>query len=240
MTGAAGGCGGETYIVRLSAWAPGIENPGEWDEWAQGKRDISHNAKGPEISFTDPLFRRRLSQISKMTIQVVHDLMPLGENTKILFLSFRGEQCRQFQINKTLIEEKSVSPAAFSLSVYNAPAALAAIAFGLKGGYSALYPAKDSFAAGLKAAEAMLFSGAGTADKNSPASELVFVYADETAPPEFECYSKECPPPAAFGLLLSGTPRPPAIPLSAIKTDEDNPLAFIRQLLLSGGIHVSS
>ena len=223
---------GETYIVRLSAWAPGIRSSGEWDEWALGKRNISHDAKGPEISFTDPLFRRRLSQISKMTIQVIHDLLPLGEDTKIVFLSFRGEHSRQFQINKTLIEEKSVSPAAFSLSVYNAPVALASIAFGLKGGYSALYPGKDSFTAGLKAAEAALFSGA--------AEELLFVYADEEAPPEFERFSKECLPPAAFGLLLSRTPQPHAIPLSSIKTNEDSPLAFIRQLLLCGRIHVSS
>ena len=224
--------GGETYIIRFSAWAPGIESPGEWDEWAVGKRNISPGAKGPEIAFTDSMFRRRLSRISKMTIQVIHGLLPVGENTKIIFLSFRGEHSRQFQVNKMLIQEKSVSPAAFSLSVYNAPVALAAMAFGLKGGYSALYPGNDSFAAGIKAAEAALF--AGTAD------DIVCVYADEEAPPEFECFSKECPPPAAFGILLSQTPRPLSVPLSSIKTDEDTPLAFLKSLLLCEGIHVSS
>jgi len=224
--------GGETYIVRLSAWAPGITSAGEWNEWALGKRGMDFNAKGPEISFTDPMFRRRLSRISKMTVQVVHDLLPVGEGTKIIFLSFRGEYSRQFQINKTLIEENSISPAAFSLSVYNAPVALATIAFGLKGGYSALYPGNDSFAAGLKAAQAALFSGV--------VGELIFVYADEEALPEYERFSGECPPPAAFGLLLSRSPCPDSVPLSSVKTDEEDPLAFLRQLLLSGEIHVSS
>ena len=222
----------ETYITRLSAWAPGIGTPGEWDEWARGKRDITGGAKGPELSFTEPMFRRRLSQISKMTVQVVHGLLPVADDTKLFFLSFRGELSRQFQINKMLIEEQTLSPAAFSLSVFNAPVALATMALGLKGGYSALYPAKDSFACGLKAAEAALCS--------LSAAELAFVYADEEAPPEYACFSGECPPPAAFGLVLSRTPGPGgSVPLSSLKRDGDSPLAFLKRLLLDGALHVS-
>ena len=226
--------GAEAYIVRFSAWAPGIGSPAEWDEWARDKRSITPGAKGPELSFADPMFRRRLSRVSKMTVQVVHDLLPVEESAKIIFLSFRGEHTRQFQVNKTLIEEKSVSPAAFSLSVYNAPVALATIAFGLKGGYTALYPAKDSFFSGLKAAQAALFAGT--------APELLFVYADEEAPPEFERFSGEAgdyPPPAALGLLLSREPRPLSMPLSSIETDEDKPLAFLKSLILREVVHAS-
>jgi len=221
----------EIYITRLSAWAPGIENSAEWDEWALGKHNISFGAKGPEISFTDSMFRRRLSQISKMTIQVIHDLLPLGEDTKIFFFSFRGELSRQYQINKMVIEERTLSPAAFSLSVFNAPVALASMAFGLKGGYSALYPGKNSFTTGIIAAEAALLS--------DTKEEIVLVYADESVPPEYGCFFQECPPPVAFGLLLSRSPRPPSIPLSLLKTEEDNPLNFLKQLLLCGEIHVS-
>ena len=222
----------ETYIARVSAWAPGVGSPGEWEEWAQDKRDITPGAKGPGLSFTEPMFRRRLSQISKMTVQVVHGLLPVGEGTKLFFLSFRGELSRQFQINKMLIEEKTLSPAAFSLSVFNAPAALATMALGLKGGYSALYPEKDSFASGLKAAEAALWSGA--------ADEIAFVYADEEAPQEYHCFSGECPSPAAFGLLLSRVPGPGSPPLSPLTKEGDSPLAFLKRLLLGGAVHVSS
>ena len=221
----------KTFITRLSAWAGGIANSAEWDEWALGKRDILSGAKGPDISFTDPMFRRRLSAISRMTVQVVHDLLPVGEDVKMIFLSFRGEFSRQFQVNKMLIEEGSVSPAAFSLSVFNAPAALATMALDLKGGYSALYPGKDSFAAGLVAAQAALYSGA--------ASHIIFVYADEEAPPEYECYFRDFPRAIAFALLLSRSERPLSVPLLSITGDEDNPLAFLKQLLLCGKIHVS-
>jgi hypothetical protein len=232
--------GSEIYITRLSAWAPGmgswtLSDPGEWGEWAAGARNISFAGKGPDLAFADSMFRRRLSQISKMTIQVIHDLLPLEEETKIFFLSFRGELSRQYQINKMLIEEKSLSPAAFSLSVFNAPVALASMALGLKGGYTALYPGKNSFIAGIKAAQAALLCGT--------TEELVFVYADEQIPPEYESFFQNCPFPAAFGLLLSRNPvsqvsRSP-IPLSSLK-EEGNPLDFFRQILLRGETYVSS
>jgi len=228
---------GEIYITRLSAWAPGIESSGEWDDWAMGKKNISSGAsqtgkQGPEISFTDSMFRRRLSQVSKMTIQVIHDLLPVGEDTKIFFLSFRGELSRQYQINKMLIEEKTLSPAAFSLSVFNAPVALATMALGLKGGYSALYSGKNSFFAGLKAAQAALLCGAQ--------EEILFIYADEEVKPEYGSFFDKSPLPAAFGLLLSRTKNQPpnSVSLSQLKT-EDDPLNYLKELLLGGGIHVS-
>jgi hypothetical protein len=223
--------GGEIYIARLAAWAPGIAGSGEWDEWALGKRSISCEAKGPDITFTDSMFRRRLSQITKMTIQVIHDLLPLEEDAKIFFLSFRGELSRQYQINKMLIEEGELSPAAFSLSVFNAPVALATIALGLKGGYSALYPEKNSLSAGIKAAEAAILCGT--------TEEAALVYVDENVPPEYRCFFQECPLPLAFGVLLSRSRRPLSIPLSLCK-QEDNPYDFLKQLLLCGEIHVSA
>jgi len=219
------------YISRLCAWAPGVENSGEWERWARGEREIVSDTRAPAIAFTDAMFRRRLSQISKMTVQVVHDLMPVGDDTKILFVSFRGEISRQFQVNKMLIEDNALLPAAFSLSVFNAPAALATIALGLKGGYSALYPGNNSFAACLSAARAF-FSGAR--------EELVFVYADELAPPEYGRYFNEDAPAVAFAVLLTREPRSPSVPLLPLpEHGKGGPLDFLRQLLLSGKIHVS-
>jgi hypothetical protein len=130
-----------------------------------------------------------------------------------------------------LIEEGELSPAAFSLSVFNAPVALATMAFALKGGYTALYPGKNSLSAGIKAAEAALLSGA--------TEEVALVYADENVPPEYGRFFDECPPPLAFGLLLSRTARPLSVPL-ALCAKEDDPYNFLRQLLLRGDIHVAS
>jgi hypothetical protein len=174
-----------------------------------------------------------------MTIQVVHDLLPLGEDTKMIFLSFRGELLRQYKIDKMLIEDKSIMPSDFSFSVFNAPAALASIAFGLKGGYSALYPGGNSFATGLAAAEAALPHGVS--------GELAFVYADEEVPPEYRAVSQGSCLPLAFGFLFSresGGPSPESgavsIPLSALKGGEDSPEVFLKSLLLYRKINAPS
>jgi len=210
----------EIYISRFSAWAPGIENANEWKEWAQGKREILSVSDSPEIMYTDSKFRRRLSQISKMTVQVVHDLLPVNDDTKMIFLSFRGELSRQFKVNKMIIEDNSILPAAFSLSVFNTPVALASMAFGLKGGYSAIYP--NSFASGISLAEA-----AFSCDE---AEQLLFVYADEKAPAEYAEILPEEHPPLAFGFLL--TRNPGDIPLSSLKNETESPANFLKQLIL--------
>jgi len=214
----------EIYISRFSAWAPGIENAEAWEEWAQGRREMICSSESPKIEFTNPMFRRRLSQISKMTIQVVHDLLPVKEETKMIFLSFRGELSRQFVINKMQIENGSFSPSDFSLSVFNAPAASASMALGLKGGYTALYPINNSIKAGLIAADAMLNTGS--------ADELIFIYADEEIPEEYSCLVHEPLPPFAFSLLLSRKPCSGSAVYSMDK-EEICPKDFLRMLYLN-------
>ena len=219
---------GKIFISRFSAWAPGVETSGDWHEWALGKREITLSGKGPELSFAEPMFRRRLSQISKMTIQVVHDLMPAGNDIKIFFASFRGELSRQFQINKMLIEEKTLSPAVFSLSVFNAPAALATMACGLKGGYTAVYPGKNSFSSALKTAEASLLCGT--------AEELIFVYADEKAQDEYSCFFNQILPAFSFALLLSKGSCSNGVPFTSAN---ENPYDFLKRVIIAGGNCVS-
>jgi len=217
------------YVSRFSAWAPGVGTRDEWHEWALGKREIAFDNKAPELSFAEPMFRRRLSQISKMTIQVIHDLMPIADDIKILFTSFRGELSRQYQINKMLTEEKTLSPAIFSLSVFNTPIALATIACGLKGGYTAVYPGNNSFSSALKMAEAALLCGT--------AENLIFVYADEKTQSDYDCFFNETLPAVSFALFLSKSPCPDSIPFDAAN---ENPFDFLKQLLLSGGTNVSA
>ena len=225
-----------SFITKFSAWAPGVESSGEWNEWALGKREISLSSAGPDLAFTEAKFRRRLSQISKMTVQVVHDLLPVAENSKIFFLSFWGELSRQFKINKMLIEDNDILPAAFSLSVFNAPAALASIAFGLKGGYSAIYPGNNSFISGLKLAEAALLyresESAAEPEHAADSEEIIFIYADEEIPPEYREIFPGKHFPLAFAFLLSRKQNGSSIPLSSLITGTNTPEDFLKRLLL--------
>jgi hypothetical protein len=153
-----------------------------------------------------------------MTIQVLHDLMPIPEGAKILFSSFRGELARQLEINKMLIEDEALRPAAFSLSVFNTPPALASMALKLTAGYSAVYTAEGRWDGALLAAAAQTVCGGEDG--------VVLVYADEWVPPEYQAlYAGEARP-FAFAALLSR--RAGGVPLAG--APHTSPEAFLAYL----------
>lgn len=171
------------FVSKLCVWKPPAD-------------DLS---AAPKLEWTEPIFRRRLSQLTKMTVQVVHDLFSdgtLDKNTKLVFLSFRGELEREFKVNKTLIQEESILPAAFSLSVFNAAIAQATIALGLKGGYSCVFPSGADFASGVLSAAAPVLAQGGDA-------KTVLVYADENVPDYYKEFLKGPNEPLAFAAVLS-------------------------------------
>ncbi|MBQ6029249.1 MAG: beta-ketoacyl synthase chain length factor [Treponema sp.] len=156
-------------------------------------------AASPKLEWTEAIFRRRLSQLTKMTVQVVHDIFSdgtLDKNTKLVFVSFRGELEREFKVNKTLIQEESILPAAFSLSVFNAAIAQATIALGLTGGYTCVFPSGADFASGVLSAAAPVLAQGGDA-------KIVLVYADENVPDYYKEFLKGPNEPLAFAALLS-------------------------------------
>ena len=171
------------FVSKLCVWEPPAD-------------DLS---AAPKLEWTEPIFRRRLSQLTKMTVQVVHDLFSDGtvdKNTKLVFVSFRGELEREFKVNKTLIEEESILPAAFSLSVFNAAIAQATIALGLKGGYTCVFPSGADFASGVLSAAAPVLAQGGD-------TKIVLVYADENVPDYYKNFLQGPNEPLAFAALLS-------------------------------------
>jgi hypothetical protein len=230
----------DACAVRFAAWAPGFAGIDDWKAWARGERAIPQTAESPALEYTDPLYRRRLSQVSRMTIQVIHDVLPVEKDTRLVFVSFRGELARQFSINRMLAGDGDIKPAAFSLSVFNTPPASAAIALNLEAGYTAIYPEGGSFRTGLMAALAPVISGA--------VREILLVYADELCPGEYGAVAggyagSQKPPgarmpacvqpqaPFAFAALLGrgngGTP----VAISGGETA--SPEAFLKYLFLA-------
>lgn len=174
----------DIYISDLTVYRPSQENPAEL----------------PKLEFCDPLFKRRLSQVTRMTVQVVHDLIekkPEAKNFKLVFASFRGELSRQLKINKGLVEDAEVMPANFSISVFNTPPAAATIVCGIKAGYTAVYPGQDNFNDALIAAAAPVLSGCE--------EKVMFVYSDEYIIDEYKSVYRggEIPSPMAFACVLS-------------------------------------
>lgn len=187
------------YISNICPWAPGLADDEEaWKLWVNGEKQIEAVKESPKLEYTDALFRRRLSQITKMTVQVVHNLLEktnVDPDTKIVFVSLRGEIEREFTINKGLIEDGEIMPAGFSLSVFNTPISSATLAFGLKGGYSVIYPSKNDFSNAFTTAVAPILAGTE--------KQIIFVYADEIVP---ESYGDKRPLeniPLAFASIIT-------------------------------------
>lgn len=164
--------------------------------WMPPAEDLS---AAPKLEWTEAIFRRRLSQLSKMTIQVVHDFFnaEIDRCTKIVFCSKRGEIAREFKINKSLIEDGEILPASFSLSTFNAPIALATISENLRGGYTAVYPSQGNFSDAILAAAAPILCGRE--------KQIAFVYAEEFVPEVYEEILQENNSPLAFAALLSAS-----------------------------------
>ena len=213
------------FVSKPVMWAPGLEDdPEKWEKWLKGEDRIEKSASAPKLEYTDPLFRRRLSQISKMTVHVVHELLEkedFDKDTKLVFVSLRGEIAREFSINRGIINENMILPAGFSLSVFNTPVALAAIAFGLTGGYSAVYPSKGDFSSALKNAFAPVLCG--------DEEKIVLVCADELVP---ECYGVDSTP-LAFAAVVSAEKTENSVKIDVFDGIR-SPEAFLKYIVGTG------
>lgn len=217
----------EIYISGITKWAPGLSDDEKlWQDWLNGNARIEQIKESPKLEYTDPLFRRRLSQITKMTVHVVHSLLEksrVSKETKLVFVSLRGEIEREFTINKGIIEDGMILPAGFSLSVFNTPVSSATLAFGLKGGYSVLYPSQNDFSQAFKAAVAPVLAGTE--------KEIILVYADELVP---EVYGDKRPEeniPLAFACLISADKKDNCISFDDFSNVGKSPAEFLRFLL---------
>lgn len=133
----------------------------------------------PDVSFVPMLTRRRLSYVSRMVV-LVSDQVSRDKNgnklepCKVTFASQFGEITQQLKISETLIDTGMVSPAHFSLSVFNASIANASILESNTAGYSAVFSGKDAFTTGLTDCLAAL--------ENEPGDSRTFIFADELIP----------------------------------------------------------
>lgn len=195
---------GSVFVSAWSAWAPGIQSPEEWRAWAQGERTLQSASDNPPLAHVDPLFKRRLSQLTRMTIQVGHEALAGQPPMKIAFASTYGEIGQQCKITDRLIAEGEVSPANFSLSVFNTPVAALSIAEKNTEGYVAVYPGKDAFRLGFIESASAILSGAERA--------RLFITADELLPAPYAELEGGSPPPYALALVLSAGPSGIRVP----------------------------
>jgi len=158
----------------------------------------------PDVSFVPMLTRRRLSYISRMVVLVSDQVSRDKDGNKltpckVTFASQFGEISQQLKISQTLLDTGMVSPAHFSLSVFNASIANASILETNTAGYSAVFSGKDAFTTGLTDCIAAL--------ESKSADTRTFIFADELIP---ETYAP-----------VAGVPYPNAVCAIALRLTTD-------------------
>jgi hypothetical protein len=191
----------QLHVAAWAAWAPGRDSAEAWRDWAgalaagaeEAAGGLELSAAAPPLVHLDAMFKRRLSQLSRMILQVGHELAG-GQEIDTVFASRYGEVGQQYKISRNLIESGEVTPAAFSLSVFNTPVALLSIAEKNHRRGSALYGGEASFCTALLEALAL------TGRSGEP---VLVLCGDEALPEDWRPLAPGPVFPHAVGLLLS-------------------------------------
>ena len=181
-------------IAQWRAWAPGLTNVEDWQQWSQHPTPLQGSDEAPDVSFLPAMQRRRLGRLARMAFAVGWPLAEGHARLPLVFVSRHGETPRTFEILCDVAADEPLSPTQFSLSVHNAVIGLWSILRGETSEMTALAAAGDGLEHGVFEAAALLAEGA-------PA---VLVIVTEEQPPQAYCdWIDDVPFPYAVGLLLT-------------------------------------
>ncbi|MCR5218050.1 beta-ketoacyl synthase chain length factor [Treponema sp.] len=186
--------------------------------------DAASPDASPKLEFTSPLFRRRLSQLTKMIVQVIHDVTQAEGITDIkqVFISKRGDISREFSINEQLINDGEILPAGFSLSVFNTPVAQASLALKLKSGYSVIFPSQGNIYQALQASLAPVICG--------DEKEILIAYGDEYIQEEYGTLRPEDNQALAFAFIASAEKKEGWTPIEVSSLKDLSPVEILEKL----------
>lgn len=246
------------YATKPACWAPGLAGDADWKDWLEVRRAIERTDAQPPLSFTPPLFRRRLSQLSRMTVQVVHDALELaglgagqeaagrnpgagqGDSTSGTGRA-AGSETGAAPLKQSFVSFRG--ELARQLSINRTliteqdvlPASFSLSVFNTP-------MALASIACGLTGGYSVLFPPAdafydGFCAACAPLlcgeeDRLLFVYADEAVPAEYAAFCPDDADPLAFACILSASiPCGSSIAFDHTAAAGMTPAAFLRMLL---------
>jgi len=127
-------------INHWAAWMPGITTGDDWLQWAVDEKHPTKECELPKVSEMPPMLRRRLSPLGKIALYSAFSAVIDAQNKSVasIFCSRHGDLQRTVSLLKDLSYQQPLSPAHFSLSVYNAIPGLMSIARKDNGSITAL------------------------------------------------------------------------------------------------------
>ena len=148
-----------SIVVPVAAWAT-------WGREQWGSQ--------PEVSFIEPLLRRRLSFLDRIALHLANACAPHEGRAQLVFASRHGELARSADLLAQLAADELPSPMGFSLSVLNAAPGLYGIARKDLSPSTAMSAEEATFPLALIEAAAQALDG--------PEAPVVLAFADEPPP----------------------------------------------------------
>lgn len=131
----------------------------QWQSWAMGK-NIDHFADyQPKLPFLPAMQRRRLSPLARLFMDAAWPLLDKNNVCPVIFVSHDGEINRSFQLWRSLLQENTVSPTSFGLSVHNALVGQWSMLRGDMSENTAICAQEDGFEVAMIEAYTMLAEG---------------------------------------------------------------------------------
>ncbi|WP_342059083.1 beta-ketoacyl synthase chain length factor [Aeromonas sp. OTU364] len=179
-------------LLDSQALSPGLADEAAWQGWAQqGRWPIDPSF--PATPLLPMMMARRLSQGSRLAVQVGLSLLARHAVDYAIFASRHGELARSMTLLQALADGQTLSPTDFSMSVHNTAAGLCSIQGKAAIPMTSLAAGESSMMAGLTEAVAALQAGA----------RRVMLVAFEGPVPEFHRpWLPDEAPPHALGMVL--------------------------------------
>ncbi|WP_429064555.1 beta-ketoacyl synthase chain length factor [Aeromonas bestiarum] len=174
------------------ALSPGLVDELDWQAWArQGQWPA--DSPFPATPLLPMMMARRLSQGSRLAVQVGLSLLARHPVDYAIFVSRHGELARSVSLLQALADGQALSPTDFSMSVHNTAAGLSSIQGKAAIPMTSLAAGEGGLMAGFTEAVAALHAGASR----------VMLVAFEGPVPEFHRpWLPDEAPPHALGLVL--------------------------------------
>lgn len=196
----------EFRIEQWRAWAPGLDRPQAWLEWAQAPVVVADADEQPPCLSLPPMQRRRLSRLARMTMEVASPLCGEDEQLPFVFGSRHGETTRTLALLDDVNNRQPLSPTQFGLSVHNAIAGQWSILRGQRGESVAIAGEADTFEHAMLEAAALLAAGAPS---------VLAVVAEEKPPAVYDGWIADVPFSYALALRLGRVDASAAGPADA-------------------------
>lgn len=160
------------------------------------------------LTFIDPMQRRRLSALAKVSLGVMQECTKDEQNFQIVYASRHGDLFRTTDLLNQLAMGDDVSPMGFSLAVLNGTPGIFSIATANRSPCSAVSAGPQTFQMGLLEA---------SIQASQSAAPVLFVYADAPVPEVYGATKERSTGPMhAVALFLHGLTAPGRIQLKCM------------------------